>query len=935
MICAALPINAAGLVRSWIVDTGSSVDAIDKASLSKQGRKSVTFLDETTFQTAAGPALCNSSITLYSRKLGGDINAVVLDDTPPLFSMGRRCMEEGYGFYWPPGLTPFILKPNGQRIDCEVVGNVPYLIEENGVSCPLSKGNSSSSSSSRTPVRDEGITQPAKEELDKPKGLNPNGPADSVHETINEEVEEAEGHTHEDDMTLMQIEADSLYHLLTHTPKNPNCPACRRAKMQKKPHRRKAIPIEERAQAEKFGDLITGDHIVTIDKIDKSIDGKRDAVVIYDVATMFLECYPTGTKSADETIQALQHFIGPKGTVSLFYSDAARELHSAAKVLGICKDQSTPGRPQSNGLAESKVRKVLQGTRTILEHAGMDPSYWSYACKHFCFCHNHSKHYVREAERQEPILSRLIPDNFRLPDLYPFGCLVDFLPSPIFLRKYPKWGAKAQPGVLLSYVSKPGGVWKGEYIVALLADFQNHVERPQVHTIREVQVIKEDGKFVFPLKSSYEKARHEVLVPESKSDHHAEGPDEEEPADEETEDLDSFDVPPIEESGEQNDASNKQTHDSGPKPNGESTTNISQPANTSSPTDPSTLDVASTDKAKVKAKARKEPAGYSIAYGEITRNKANSERPPDIPGVIWRTLRRKEKDENIRLYKERGWAWKNPDEQGTIVPIPSGTTDDDISLTAIIHSVPSMPTVTACRKTLQHREKISSVDFPLNLCVARTVTKKEAAVTPEAQAAMNKEWDKLEKQKAWVVEDVREWVQVSAEAKAKGQVVHVGRVFGILVEKGSELPKGHPERKFKGRVVFQGNNVRDQAGDYALFEELSSAPATMEAGKAVDAYGAVEGNVCQQADGTSAYTQALLGGVPTWVRLPRDRWPKGWEKFRDPVCTLRLALYGHPDAGGYWEQHCDRHILSEGWNCAGLAQCILASRIGTDAYCLR
>jgi hypothetical protein len=137
---------------------------------------------------------------------------------------------------------------------------------------------------------------------------------------------------------------------------------------------------------------------------------------------------------------------------------------------------------------------------------------------------------------------------------------------------------------------------------------------------------------------------------------------------------------------------------------------------------------------------------------------------------------------------------------------------------------------------------------------------------------MNKEWEKLEKQEAWIIASVREWVDVCAEAKRNNVVVHVGRVFGILVEKGSELPKGHKERKFKGRVVFQGNNVKDQTGDWALFEELSSAPATMEAGKEVDAYGCVDGNICQQADGTSAYTQALLGGVKTWIRLPIAFW---------------------------------------------------------------
>ena len=32
-----------------------------------------------------------------------------------------------------------------------------------------------------------------------------------------------------------------------------------------------------------------------------------------------------------------------------------------------------------------------------------------------------------------------------------------------------------------------------------------------------------------------------------------------------------------------------------------------------------------------------------------------------------------------------------------------------------------------------------------------------------------------------------------------------------------------------------------------------------------------------------------------------------------PVCRLRLALYGHPDAGGYWEMHCDKHMRDIGF----------------------
>ena len=49
--------------------------------------------------------------------------------------------------------------------------------------------------------------------------------------------------------------------------------------------------------------------------------------------------------------------------------------------------------------------------------------------------------------------------------------------------------------------------------------------------------------------------------------------------------------------------------------------------------------------------------------------------------------------------------------------------------------------------------------------------------------------------------------EVSAEARRTGAKAHVGRICEICVEKGSELPYGDPGRKFKGRVVFQGNEV--------------------------------------------------------------------------------------------------------------------------------
>ena len=69
------------------------------------------------------------------------------------------------------------------------------------------------------------------------------------------------------------------------------------------------------------------------------------------------------------------------------------------------------------------------------------------------------------------------------------------------------------------------------------------------------------------------------------------------------------------------------------------------------------------------------------------------------------------------------------------------------------------------------------------------------------------------------------------EAKHAGKYIHIGKLFGICVEKGSELPDGDERKKYKYRVVFQGNRVIDQNMDEAQFQDLGSAPATVEASR--------------------------------------------------------------------------------------------------------
>ena len=176
--------------------------------------------------------------------------------------------------------------------------------------------------------------------------------------------------------------------------------------------------------------------------------------------------------------------------------------------------------------------------------------------------------------------------------------------------------------------------------------------------------------------------------------------------------------------------------------------------------------------------------------------------------------------------------------------------------------------------------------------VARKISAKEVARTPKAKDKMDSEWGTLGKNGVWDLSGVRSWREVAEEAAAKGTKAHRGNVFGLCFEKGVELPEGHPDRKLKGRHVFQGNLVKDEHQEAALFNELGSSPANLEGAKAVDCFGSFPGHLVEQADAKKAYNQALLGtttpgssvgpeglvackvNVTTWVTLPPECRPK-------------------------------------------------------------
>ena len=217
------------------------------------------------------------------------------------------------------------------------------------------------------------------------------------------------------------------------------------------------------------------------------------------------------------------------------------------------------------------------------------------------------------------------------------------------------------------------------------------------------------------------------------------------------------------------------------------------------------------------------------------------------------------------------------------------------------------------RLTIQkHRRKNERKRFyPFCALVARPVGEREIREQPLAQAAMDAEWQRLRDKGVWDEHEAFEWDDIRRQAKKNGETVHMGYLFGICVEKNSDLSQQY--RKYKGRVVFQGNKVINQNYESAIFQDLGSAPATMEASKTADFYGCQEGHTIEVADAEQAYVQADMKGTPTWITLPWEEIPEQFKHMQKPVFRLKKALYGHPDAGTFWEEKVDAHMKKVGF----------------------
>ena len=172
----------------------------------------------------------------------------------------------------------------------------------------------------------------------------------------------------------------------------------------------------------------------------------------------------------------------------------------------------------------------------------------------------------------------------------------------------------------------------------------------------------------------------------------------------------------------------------------------------------------------------------------------------------------------------------------------------------------------------------------------------QAMKTPAAKAAVDKEWEKLEKISAWNLTKVRSKKEVIDEARTKDAKVHFASVMDICHLKNAELEAKH--QKYKSRVVFRGDIVKDDSGSHAVLTEQGSSASQVTAAKVMDIISKLPGCAGQAADAVSAFTRVKMEDAPKllkipksecpdiWIRLPRHKWPKSWSSMEDPVVLL-------------------------------------------------
>ena len=248
--------GAINLNLDWIADTGSAQDLVNDSELPDD----YGYYSDNPIRmiTANGERSSSKQGRVFVPKLGKTIDPYLVRSSPPVISVGMRCVEDGYDFVWrgSKGEPPYMVKPNGERIEFVVRDYVPYFANKSktistpstqprpSIATPASEEDQQSPEPDGEieiisdepidvpepqPVLSEAVEDPdADRKVEPPVDQKSKGSCSSVHED-KDDFKRSLGEK------ALREEAKSIQHMLTHVQKNPYCDICQKAKMFKPP----------------------------------------------------------------------------------------------------------------------------------------------------------------------------------------------------------------------------------------------------------------------------------------------------------------------------------------------------------------------------------------------------------------------------------------------------------------------------------------------------------------------------------------------------------------------------------------------------------------------------------------------------------------------------------------------------------------------------
>ena len=380
------------------------------------------------FSTAGGRAKTEKVFPVRVEALDNTISdPYVMKSTPELLSIGLRCMKKGFSFIWLAGHFPCLIPPSYNIVPLDIISYIPYLVKDGPVSslrdpdeiaaatgvfvsdgklqisagdCAAAekinrkykqKSRNADDENDRDPTaRSSSEACPVDAGTKVKDSASSGAPAPKVNSDAtcpkgDVQTLTAEKPREEDDKVRRNLaeEVQKKSHKLTHKPAMPeHCDSCMRGKRKRK-KKRKGVAT---SNPEKFGDIITVDHVHLKDWVgDPGVGGYTDTFNMLDLATKFKCAKPVKSKDADRTLLTIKYWIG-EDSVKKIYSDGHESIKKACKNLTIPHQLAQPGIHQNNGIIERCNSDILAGTRTLLVEAGLPSCFWPYAAA--CYCHH-------------------------------------------------------------------------------------------------------------------------------------------------------------------------------------------------------------------------------------------------------------------------------------------------------------------------------------------------------------------------------------------------------------------------------------------------------------------------------------------------------------------------------------------------------------------